>query len=241
MIPSVQMLTDEITEIVAGSPFLAGLDPAEIHTFIGQGRLRQVAKGSFLFQQGDPATFFYIITQGRIKLVQLSSEGQQITLRYFSPGDGLGVIAALSQMPYPATAEVLEDTTVLFWDRETTRELMLQIPQLALNGMEMIAGRFARLQGLYLEMATQQVEQRIALTLLRLVRQFGRRVEDGVLIDIPLTRQDLAEMTGTNLYNVSRILSKWEQAGTVQTGRKQVILCRAHDLILLTEGKPMDN
>ena len=238
MIPSVQMLTDQISEIVASSPILKGLDPVEIRTFIEQGRQKRVDKDTFLFQQGDPAAFFYIITQGRIKLVQLSVDGHQITLRYFSPGDALGVIVALSQMPYPASAEVVEDTAVLSWDRETTQKLMLQIPQLALNGMELIAGRFAILQNRYLEMATQRVEQRIALALLRLVRQFGKRVEDGVLIDMPLTRQDLAEMTGTNLFNVSRILSKWEQAGTVRTGRKQVILCRAHDLIILTEGKP---
>jgi len=230
------MLADEISEIVASSPILANLAPVETQMFIAQGRPRRASKGSFLFQQGEPATSFYIITEGRIRLVQLSSDGQQITLNYFGPGNGLGIVVALSNMPYPASAEVLEDTAALAWDRVTTRELMLRIPQLALNGMEMIAGRFARLQGLYLEMATQQVEQRIALTLLRLVRQFGKRVDDCVLIDMPLTRQDLAEMTGTNLYNVSRILRKWEQAGTVRIGRKQVILCRAHDLIILTEG-----
>jgi CRP-like cAMP-binding protein len=99
-----------------------------------------------------------------------------------------------------------------------------------------MANRFATLQGQYLEMATQRVEQRVALTLLRLVRQFGKRVEDGVLIDMPLSRQDLAEMTGTNIFNVSRILSSWEQEGVVQTGRKRVVLCKAHALIQLTEG-----
>lgn len=232
------MLADDITKIVASSPMLAGLDPGETRLFIEQGRQRHANKGTFLFQQDEPATSFYIITHGRIKLAQLTSAGHQIILRYFGPGDGLGIVVALSNMPYPASAEVLEDSSALTWNRETTRELMLQIPQLALNGMELIAGRFARLQGLYLEMATQQVEQRIALTLLRLVRQFGKRVDDGVLIDIHLTRQDLAEMTGTNIYNVSRILSKWEQAGTVRTGRKRIILCRAHDLIILTEGSP---
>jgi len=235
------MLTDNISEIVESSPILANLTPVETQMFIDQGRQRSVKKGAYLFQQGELASSFYVITQGRISLVQLTSDGHQIILNYFEPGDGMGVIVALSEMPYPASAEVLEDSVVLSWDRETTRRLMLQIPQLALNGMEMIAGRFARLQGRYLEMATQRVEQRIALTLLRLVRQFGKRVDDGVLIDIPLTRQDLAEMTGTNLYNVSRILSKWEQAGTVRTGRKQVILCRAHDLVILTEGTPQDS
>ncbi len=230
------MLAKEITEIVASSPFLAGLEPAEIHTFIEQGRLRHAQEGAYLFHQGDFADTFYILSEGRVRLLQLGPDGNQVTLSYFGPGDGLGIIVALSEMPYPASAEVIEDSTTLSWNRYTTQEMMLQMPQLALNGMELIAGRFAQLQELYFEMATQRVEQRIALTLLRLARQFGKRIEDGVLIDMSLSRQELADMTGTNIYNVSRILSKWEQAGIVRTGRREVTLCKAHQLILLTEG-----
>jgi CRP/FNR family transcriptional regulator, nitrogen oxide reductase regulator len=230
------MLADKISDIVASSAILMNLTPVEVQTFMAEGRQRSANKDTFLFQQGDLASSFYIITQGRIRLVQLAVDGNQVTLNYFGPGDGIGVIVALREMPYPASAEVLEDTIVLSWDRETIHKLMLQIPQLAINGMEMIAKRFSRLQGLYLEMATQRVEQRIALTLLRLVRQFGKRVDIGVLIDMPLSRQELADMTGTNLYNVSRILRKWEQAGIVSIGRKQVILCKAHELVILTEG-----
>lgn len=232
------MLSDEITHIAASCSLLVGLQPAEIQTFIAKGRPRLAEKGTFLFQQDEPAELFYILTSGRVRLVQLGPDGNQVTLSYFGSGEGLGIIVALSDMPYPASAEVIEDSSLLAWDRETTRMLMLQIPQLAINGLEIVANRFARLQGLYLEMATQRVEQRIALTLLRLVRQFGKRIEDGVLIDMPLSRQDLAEMTGTNLYNVSRILSKWEQTGIVRTGWREVVLRKAHELIVLTEGTP---
>jgi CRP-like cAMP-binding protein len=73
---------------------------------------------------------------------------------------------------------------------------------------------------------------------MRLVRQFGRRTEAGVLIDVPLSREDLAQMTGTNLYNVSRILSKWESEGLISTGRKRVTLLKAHELVVLAEDIP---
>ena len=78
----------------------------------------------------------------------------------------------------------------------------------------------------------------MARALLRLVRQFGRRTEEGVLIDISLSREDLAQMTGTNLYNVSRILSKWESSGLITTGRKQVTLVNAHELVIMAEDIP---
>jgi len=223
-------------EIVGSSAMLAGLSPEDGRKFIECGRERRVKKGTLLFHQGEPAEAFFILTEGRLRLTQITPNGDQVILNYFEPGDGVGIIAVLSEINYPAYGEVVKDSAVLCWDRATARQLMLQIPRLTLNGMAMMAGRFARLQKRYQEMATQRVEQRVANTLLRLVRQFGKRVDDGVLIDMVLSRQDLAEMTGTNLFNVSRIISRWEQDGVVRTGRKRVVLLKAHELVQLIEG-----
>jgi CRP-like cAMP-binding protein len=85
------------------------------------------------------------------------------------------------------------------------------------------------------ELATERVEQRVARTLLRLARQVGRKVEGGVLIDMPLSRQDLAEMTGTTLYTVSRILSQWEQQHLVETGRERILIRQPHGLVAIAE------
>lgn len=116
------------------------------------------------------------------------------------------------------------------------RGLMMDFPRLALNALDMIGRRFVQLQERYQEAATMRVEQRVARALLRLVRQFGRRAETGgVLIDMPLTRQELAEITGTNLYNVSRILSKWEQNGYIASNQKRITLVRSHEIVLIAE------
>lgn len=229
------MLNEDTYQIVARCALLQGLAPDARQVIIAAGRLRRVEQGAFFFHQGQPATLFYILVKGRVRLVQVTVEGQQVTLQYIGAGDGLGIIVALSEMPYLVSAEAVEDCTALSWDPETTHHLMLQNPQLALNGMNLIARRFARLQDRYRELATERVERRVARALLRLVRQMGKRVDQGVLIDMPLSRQDLAEMTGTNLYSVSRILSSWEQKGWVHTGRMQVILCKAHELVMIAE------
>ena len=124
------------------------------------------------------------------------------------------------------------------WPRGVMLDLMEDNARLALNGMRMVGQRFAQMQGRFQELATQRVEQRVARALLRLVRQFGRRVDEGVLIDIALSREELAQMTGTNLYQVSRILSKWEQAGWIVSARKRVILKKSHELVALAEDLP---
>ena len=87
-------------------------------------------------------------------------------------------------------------------------------------------------------MSTQQVEQRVAHALLRLAKQSGRKVEHGVEIDFPISRQDIAQMTGTTLHTVSRILSGWEQRGLIESGRQRIVLREPHKLFVLAEETP---
>jgi CRP-like cAMP-binding protein len=233
-----KLLDEESRQTVARSPFLKNLETHERDGVIDAGRVRRVKQDAFFFYQGEEATTFYIVVEGRVRLTQLTPEGHQVIVRYLGPGDGMAIIVALSNIPYPVSAEAVEDCVVVAWDEVTITQLMLRYPRLALNGMRLIARRFAELQDRYRELATERVERRVARTLLRLVRQVGKRVESGVLIDMPLSRQDLAEMTGTTLYTVSRILSNWEQRGLVVTGREQVILCKSHELVIIAEDLP---
>jgi len=235
------MSDPEIVDIVSRSPLFHDVTPKARDAFIANGRLHQAAQGAFIFHQGEPADVFYIIISGEVKLLQVTPEGEQVILHYFGSGDGLGIIVVLGSMDYPASAQAVEECQLLAWDWETARQLMLQYPQLAFNGMELVAHRFANLQHQFQELSTQRVEQRIALAVLRLVRQFGKKIPEGVLIDMPLSREDLAQMTGTNLYNVSRILRRWEQAGFVNIGRKRVVLCQPHELVLISEGLTKQN
>ena len=87
-------------------------------------------------------------------------------------------------------------------------------------------------------MSTEQVERRIAHALLRLAQQAGRKVEAGVQIDFPITRQDVAEMTGATMFTVSRVLSAWESQGLVAGGRQKIMIREPHKLLLLAEGSP---
>jgi CRP/FNR family transcriptional regulator, nitrogen oxide reductase regulator len=230
--------TDEEADILNQAPFFAGLSPVEQNHVLQVAQRCQVAKGSFFFHQGEPATHFYILLEGRVRLTQITPEGHQIIVHLVGPGGGMGIIVALSDSAYPVAAEAIEETAALSWDRDTTAQLMAQYPLLALNGLSMVAKRFRDLQDRYRELATERVERRVARALLRLVRQTGRRIDGGVLIDMPLSRQDLAEMTGTTIYTVSRILSGWEQGGLVESGRERVVVLSPHKLVVIAEDLP---
>ena len=233
-----RMLTADITQAISQCALFRDLSPAESAAVVAAGRVYDMPPGGFFFQQGEDSTMLYVIVEGRVKLSQVTAEGQQVIVNYFGPGEGLGIVMALNELPYPLSAEAIEPCRAVGWLRDTMLDLMRGNAQLAINGMNMVGRRFTQMQNRFQELATQRVEQRIARALLRLVRQFGRRTDEGVLIDMPLSREDLAQMTGTNLYNVSRILSKWETEGVIAAGRKRVTLCKAHELVILAEDIP---
>lgn len=228
----------ELKPILDRCQFLDGLAPDEKLAVIENGRSTHKPAGEYLFHQGEPSETMYILLAGRIKLTQLTNNGQQVIVNYFGPGAALGIVVGLSKTPYPLSAEVVEDCEAVSWPREDLHQLLRRYPTLALNGLDMLAERFRMLQLRFQEIATQRVEQRIARILMRLVKQFGERTTEGIRIDMALARQDLAQMTGTNVYQVSRIVSKWEQDGLIKTGRKRFVLLNAHGMMSIAEDLP---
>ena len=229
---------DSLLELLARAPLFRGASAIELEAALEVASRRRLEKGEFFFHQDEPADFFYVIIEGRVRLSQLTPEGHQVIIHFMGPGDGMGIIVALSNTYYPLSAEAVTDCLAFRWDYESTIHLMAQHSGLALNGLRLVAGRFQDLQDRYREMSTERVERRIARVLLRLARQTGERTERGVLLNLPLSRQDLGEMTGTTLYTVSRTLSSWEQRGLIETGRERIVIREPHGLVSIAEDLP---
>ncbi len=231
-------LATTFAEELQQSPLFRGLSAAQIHEVLRAARTRKLPRDSFLFEQGDPAATLYLLQTGRMRILQVTPEGQQVLLRLVTPGEICGGVALLAGATYPASARAVEDCTALGWEERTLTGLMEQFPRLALNALQLLAGQLQTLQDSYRELATERVERRVARALLRLVRQAGRRVEGGVLIDFPLSREDLAEMTGATLFTVSRILSGWEREGLIESGRQRILIRFPHGLVAIAEDLP---
>lgn len=186
--------------------------------------------------QGDPAVYAYVLLQGRVKMAQITPSGQQITMRIMLPGDTFGGVALLSpQAGYPATAHAEEDSTAMAWDTEGLRDLMADEPTISMNVMSLMHGTISELQKRQKALVEDRVEQRIARILLKLASQSGTKTDEGILINIPITRQDIAEMSGTTLFTVSRTLNEWNRAGLLIIGRERVVICSPHELVKISD------
>jgi CRP/FNR family transcriptional regulator, nitrogen oxide reductase regulator len=224
-----------IADCISRSGFLSGITEPQASDILNRGNLVRLKSGEILFHQGDPAHKSFLVLSGRIKLFKLHEEGKEAILRYIGPGETTAIISVFKGRQYPATAETVGATEAVGWDKQTMTQLMLAYPPLAVNMLRCTTDRLDELQNRYLEICAEQVEQRIARALLRIMKQSGRKAEDGIHIDFPLSRQELADYTGTTIYTVSRFLSAWEKKGWIKSKREQIIVCDPHSLVLFSE------
>jgi CRP-like cAMP-binding protein len=227
--------------LVANLPLFAGFNADELGEILREARSARFAKNNAVFEQGEEAHSFFVLLHGHVRASKTTPTGEQVVVRYVAPGETFGVAMAIGLRAYPATATAVNDSVVLAWPSVTWPRLVAKFPALATNTLQTVGSRLQETHTRVVEMSTQQVEQRIAHALLRLAKQSGRKVEHGVEIDFPISRQDIAQMTGTTLHTVSRILSGWEQRGLVESGRQRIVLREPHKLFVLAETVPGDS
>jgi len=210
----------------------------DLELFTDNSIQRTIEDGEFFFFQGDPATYFYILVTGRAKLLQSNPAGQQVNLRTINEWQMFGALGAIrANASYPASAQALEPSTALAIPSSFLHEMMQIRPYLNFGLMQLMTGYIQEMQERYRELATERVECRIALTVLRLAAQVGERVNsDETMIELPLSRQDVAEASGTTIFTVSRVLADWERKGLVETGRERVLIRNPHGLVQISEG-----
>lgn len=220
------------TLLARSVPFV-GLSAPQLERVRAAAFLQSARKGQYFFHQDEEARRLYVLKEGRLKMTQIGVEGKQVVHNFFEPGDMFGGIAVLKGATYPTSAEAVEDSVAYAWDGATVDRLMQEIPIIGRNFVVHLAERVIYLQDRVRELTSERVEQRLARTLLRIARQVAGA-------ELAVSRQDLAELTGTTLYTVSRILTRWEQQGLVDLGRERVHINDHDGLDEIAQGAPFD-
>ncbi|MGE0230380.1 MAG: Crp/Fnr family transcriptional regulator [Flavobacteriaceae bacterium] len=226
--------------VIADLPPFQGMSPDDLDRMAAQARPQRFEREATIFSQGTAADRFYLLLSGHIRVVRTTPDGQQVIARYISPGELFGIAPALGLTAYPANAVAAAECTVLSWPTELWPSFADRTAAFGQNATATVGRRLQETQERVVEMSTERIEQRIAHTLLRLARQTGRKTDEGILIDLAISRQDIAEMTGTTLHTVSRLLSGWEGRGLVRSGRQRVTIVDPHRLLVLAEGRDKD-
>jgi CRP-like cAMP-binding protein len=216
-------------------PLFFGLDRKDVLSLVEEALEKRQLAGGFYYHQDDPADYLFVLVRGRVKRQRLGLDGRQSLIQVVKPIQPFGLAAMTGSSCYPVTAQAADDSLAIAWQRHALMQQVMHIPQLALNAMKIMSEQLSEIQERFHQVTTQRVEQRLAHTLIRLAAQSGKRVKEGIMIDLNLTRQDLAEMSGTTLYTASRTLSQWQGQELVLAGREKVIIRNPHGLARIIE------
>lgn len=230
-------LTPVMLAKLALIPLFEGLTEQDIQEILQHASYSKLKADDYFFHQGSQANHIYILLTGQIKVVQLTPDGQQVVMRMVNPLEIFGCVAALSGGEYPASAQATKSCSFFCLDQDVVHCQMQIHPRLAINAFQIMVRRTHELQDRYRELATETVERRLAHALLRLIDQSGLQQQDRILLDMPLSRQDLAEMIGSTLFTVSRILSTWESRSWIETGRERITILIPQALHQIAEAQ----
>lgn len=213
--------------------FFSGILPTDYTGICRAARVKQFARGEMLHFEGDAVERISLLTSGSAKITKFSQGGEEVILRLAVPGDVLGAVGLFSSGRHCSTAEAFRACQALVWDARVFEDLVKRFPVLHQNMAAILHEHLRELEDRFRDMATGRVGPRVALQLLRLLKTIGRQIDAE--IEISLSREELAQMTGTTLFTVSRLLSAWEARGVVRPRRQAVAICDVPSLCAISE------
>ncbi|MDZ4186252.1 MAG: Crp/Fnr family transcriptional regulator [Desulfuromonadales bacterium] len=219
----------DLPKILRQSPLFAGTTDEDIAAILRICRVREYERGEVLFDEGDIAQGFYIVAAGRVKVYKLSPEGKERILHVVQPGGNFAEAAIFADGLYPASAEPLEKSTLIFFPKRDFLDLLTAQGRIAIN---MIGGlsRFLRLfAGQIEELTFRDVPSRLARYLLDLNNERNGAVE------LPTSKSAIASRLGTVSETLSRTFRKFSDEGLIRVEGKIIVILDAERLSDLAE------
>lgn len=205
-------------------PFFKPLSEEDLKEVNRRFRARHFDRGDVIYREGEAAALLRIVVAGKVKLIRPTLEGQDVLIDILSPGEYFGSLPSMGDEVYQDTAIAQTKSCVLSVGIDAFRKILNQYPQIAVKVLEFTSDRLAKAQEKIKQLRTFSVEERIAYLLHKLSKKFGEQSDEGLLIQMPLSRRELADMVGTTPETASRIISKFKDKGWLETGRQWIAI-----------------
>ncbi len=225
------MRDSDKAQILRHSFIFSSLNDDELGELANLASERNFMSNEFIFWDGDTPEWFYLVAEGRVKILKHSSLGKEFIIAFFGPGEMFGEVAVFEDKPYPASAQAVAETKILGIKREDFLSFLAHRPQVALKIINVLGGRLREAQSRLRDLAGERVDQRLASILFMLSSKLGST--------LPFTRQDIAEMAGTTTETAIRVMSQLRERGIIRSVRGKVIILDKEKLRLLSEGPPL--
>jgi CRP-like cAMP-binding protein len=207
-------------KILSQTRFFTGLPAKDIAAIDQRMHVRGYHEGEPIYHVGQPATHLFVLAAGRMKVIRSALDGQDVLVDIVTPGGLFGTLSSLGDTTYSDTAQALTVSCALRISADEFRNVLRAHPGVALTVLDDVAHRLEQAHQSVRRLSGCSIRQRVAATLLALADKLGQPHGDATLLQLPLTRSDLAAMTGTTTESVSRVVSKLRRDGIIATGRR---------------------
>ncbi|KUK08566.1 MAG: cAMP-binding catabolite gene activator [Caldanaerobacter subterraneus] len=205
-------------------PYFSELEDEKLEKLHNIATLKPVKKGCIIFTEGQKGEAIYFVKTGKIKISKISSVGKEYTIKIMEEGDVFGESTLFIGGEYPATAEAIEDSEILELKNKDIEDLILKDTQIALSIIKILAKRLKYIAVVIENLALRDSVGRTASILLTFARERGMSTKEGILVEIDLKRQELANLAGTSRENITRILSQMDRDGIIKLGKDKILI-----------------
>ncbi len=205
-------------------PFFSCLEMNDLERVNEKFDVTPFTAGDTIYRQGESAALLRVVVSGSIKLIRRTSDGKEILLDMLKPGEHFGSLSQLGDNRYNETATAQSDSCVMAIGSREFRSLLMQFPEVAVSVLSIVTDKLNHAREKIRHLTTLSVEKRIVHILLTLCDKFGEESRHGMLLQVPLSRKDLADMAGTSTETASRIMSKLQQDEIIESGRQWVAI-----------------
>jgi CRP-like cAMP-binding protein len=201
---------------------------------VGAARELRFQRGQTIHIEGDPVRRVVLLTSGSAKVMQFGQDGTEVILRLCGPGELVGTLVLSPQGLHCSTSQALRVSSALIWEIGVFEQLARRFSVLRFNAALILGKQLEDLEDRFREISTERVEVRLSRQVMRLMDQVGLPLSGGV--EISISREELAQLIGTTMYTVSRLLSNWDRRGIVKARREAVLVSNPRALEVLSNG-----
>ncbi len=219
-------------QILKALPFFRALREQDIARIDASFRDQGFQPQQIVLTAGQPADRLSVVARGKLVMLRSMPSGREVLLEVLSRGDFFGSLSPSERMPSMDVVRAQTAGCLLTVSARQFQQILQNHPKTVPAVLEVVEERLRRAREVIQHLSASSAEIRIAHTLRRLAEKLGTPGAGGFLIQVPLSREDLAAMTGTTSETVSRVLSRFRRAGLIETGRRWV---RVRDLKALAE------
>jgi CRP/FNR family transcriptional regulator, cyclic AMP receptor protein len=218
------------TEIIKKFTFFSDLQENELEQIAKISMERNYKRSMLLFMEGEPGDAFYYIKSGKVKIFRTYEDGREHIVHIFDEGNVFGEATLFNNIPYPASASVYEDAVIGIIKNSDLEELVKANSELALKIIKILTKKLIFAQNKIRDLAFNDVFARTATQILKLAKDYGKKTETGIIIDIQLSRQELADMVSTTRETVSRAISRFKKEKSITEEQDKILVLNEEKL-----------